>query len=93
MVPAQSQQFRFPADVEGRAGAEFEEGGGHLVQGEGVVEGGEGDVAAVEDAGPGCVGVEAAAGVEAAEGGLAGGGGADGAGAESGACLGGGVGG
>ena len=33
----------------GEAGAKFEVGRGHLVQREGVVEGGDGDVAAVED--------------------------------------------
>ncbi len=55
----------------------------HLAQGQGVVEGRDGDVAAVED-GEGClVGVQRGAVVEAAEGGLPGRGGADGAWAES----------
>lgn len=89
VVAAEGEEFGFAVGVGGGAGVQFEVGGGELLEGEGVVEGGEGDVAAVEDGGPGCVGVEAAAGVEAAEGGLARGGGADGAGAESGACLGG----
>ena len=39
---------------------------------EGVVEGGDGDVAAVEDGVGAGIGVQATAGVEAAEGGLAG---------------------
>ena len=51
--------------------------GGHLVEGQRVVEGGDGDVAAVEDEGPRCVWVYAGAVVEAAVGGLAGGGVAD----------------
>ena len=37
---------------EGPSGEELCVGGGHLVEGEGVVEGGDGDVAAVEDQGP-----------------------------------------
>lgn len=69
--------------------SELEVGLGHLGEGDEVVEGGHGDVAAVEDVGPGEVGVYSGAGVEATEGGLAGGGGADGAGAETGAFLGG----
>ena len=57
------------------------------MQGQGVVERRDGDVAAVDDQGPGCVGVQARAVVEAPEGGLAGGGGADGAGPEAGALV------
>lgn len=71
MVAAEGEEFGFAIGVRGGTGTEFEKGGGELLQGEGVVEGRERDVAAVEDGGPGCVGVEAAAGVEAAEGGLA----------------------
>ena len=41
----------------GSTGEEFEEGGFHLVQGERVREGCDGDVAAVEDCGPVYVGV------------------------------------
>lgn len=58
-------------------------GGGHLSQGHGVVHGGDGDVAAVGDGGPGGVGVDARTGVEAPEGVLTGGGCADGFGAEA----------
>ena len=67
-------------------GQELSVGGGHLVEGQGVVEGGDGDVAAVEDKGPGCVGVDAGAMVEGAVGCLAGGGVADSARAEAGSC-------
>ena len=56
-----------------------------MAEREGVVEGRDGDVAAVEDGSPVDVGVYAGAVVEAAVGGLACGGMADGAGAEAGA--------
>jgi hypothetical protein len=58
---------------------------GHLLQSNGIVDGCDGDVTAVEDGGPVGVGVYAGSGVEAPEGGLAGRGGADGAGPEAGA--------
>lgn len=60
VIAAQGQEFGLGVrgvDLGGGAGAEFEEGGCHLVQGEGVVEGGDGDVAAVEDCVGGMVGV------------------------------------
>ena len=60
MVAAQSDQFWLGiCGVRERweAGAEFEVGGGHLVQRECVVEGGDGDVAAVEDGVGACIGV------------------------------------
>jgi len=60
-------------------------GGRHLVQCQGVVEGRDGDVAAIEDLGPGLVRVNGRPVVEASETGLPGGGGADGAWAETGA--------
>ena len=69
----------------GLARAELEEGGGHLLQRLGVVEGRDGDVATVEDRVRSRVWVQSAARVEATAGALAGGGGADGAGAEAGA--------
>ena len=72
----------------GAAGEELEVGFGHLAQGERVVEGRHGDVAAVEDRGPRRVGVYAGTCVEAAVGDLARGGGADGAGAEACSCEG-----
>ena len=87
VVAAQGEEFRVrPGRVpeSRRAGVERLVGGGHLVEGEGVVEGGEGHVAAVEDGERGAVGVEAAAGIKAAEGGLAGGGSADSSWAEAG---------
>ena len=59
---------------------------GHLAERQRVVDGCDGDVAAVEEGGPAGVGVDARAGVVAAGDGLAGGGCADGAGAE--ACAG-----
>lgn len=65
--------------------SELEIGLRHLGESDEVVEGGDGHVAAVEDTGPGEVGVQTGPRVEAAEGGLAGGSGADGAGAETGA--------
>ena len=92
MVAAEGEDFGFGeggVGEGGRARVEGCEGCGELAQGEGVVEGGEGDVAAVEKGERRGVGVEAAAGVEAAEGELARGGGADRAGAEAGACVGG----
>ena len=55
------------------------------MEGEGVVEGCDGDVAAVEDEGPVDIGVDAGPVVEASVGGLAGRGVADGAWAEAGA--------
>jgi hypothetical protein len=55
-----------------------------LREGHGVVDGRDGNVAAVEHGCPGLVGVYPGPGVEAAEGGLAGRGLADGAGAEAG---------
>jgi hypothetical protein len=62
---------------------ELEVSGSHLRERDGVVERRDGDVAAVEDRGPGRVRVYACAGVEASEGGLACRGCADGAGAEA----------
>lgn len=59
-----------------------------MALGERVVEGGDGDVAAVSYLGPGFVGVYSGAGVVACAGHLAGAGGADGAGAEAGSCWG-----
>ena len=88
MVAAEAHDLR--ADVgcrvrvrERPTGEELRIGFLHLPEGELVVEGRDGDVAAVEDVGPGGVGVEARAVVEGAVGGLAGGGGAEGAGAEA----------
>lgn len=54
--------------------------------GETVVEGGDGDISAVGDLGPGFVGVDTGASVEACAGHLAGAGGADGAGTETSTC-------
>lgn len=74
MVAAQGEEFWLWVSwvYEGwGAGAEFEEGETHLVKCSSVVEGGDGDVAAVEDGVGGAEGIEAAAGVEASEGGLA----------------------
>ena len=62
---------------------EFAVGSGHLGECHYIVHGGDGDVAAVEEGGPGGVRVDACAGIEAAEGGLAGGCCADGAGAKT----------
>lgn len=67
---------------------ELEVSGCHLGEGDGVIEGRYGNVAAVKDAGPAGVRVYACAGVEASEGGLSGGCGADGAGAEACSCFG-----
>jgi len=71
----------------GGAGQQLQEGLVHLALGEAVVEGGDGDVAAVEQRGPRPVRVDAGAHVVAGAGQLAGAGGADGAGAEAGACV------
>lgn len=71
-------------DVDGLARAELEERFVHLALGETVVEGGDWDIAAVGDLGPGFVGVDSGAGVEACSGHLAGAGGANGAGSEAG---------
>ena len=60
VVATQGEEFRVrPGRLsEGRgAGVERQVGGGHLVEREGVVEGSDGDVAAVEDGERGAVGV------------------------------------
>ena len=54
------------------------------MEGEGVVKGGDGDVATVKDGVGARIGVQASAGIEAAERGLAGGGGTDGTGTKAG---------
>lgn len=81
-----SFRLRFRVDG-GVAGTEFEVGFAHLTESKGIVEGCDGDVAAVEDSEGGCVGVEVRAMVEAPEGGLTGGGGADGARTETRSCV------
>ena len=91
VVAAEGEEFRDAAVGDGGLGVvgrgfavgEVGEGFGHLAQGEGVVEGGDGDVAAVDYGGPVLVGVDLGARVVAAEAGLAGGGGADSAGTEA----------
>ena len=57
MVSTKGDQFGMyvtfrVAVAEGSAGEEFQIGGGHLVEGQGVVEGCDGDVSAVENQGP-----------------------------------------
>jgi hypothetical protein len=86
VVPAQCEEARVRG-CWGAAVAELVISGCHLGDGGGVVEGADGDVAAVEEGGPGGIGVYRAGWGETAEGGLAGAGGADGARAEASACV------
>ena len=71
-------------EVQAAAGVELEVACAHLAEGKGVVEGGYGHIAAVEDAEGGGVWVEGGTGIVRARRGLAGGAGAEGAGAEAG---------
>ena len=60
MVAAQTEELRLwvrGVRERGGAGGELVVGGAHLVQGKGIVEGGRGDVAAVEDREGAAVGV------------------------------------
>ncbi len=66
---------------------ELEIGGGHLFEGDTVVEGRDGDITTVKDGRPGEVGIYSSTGIEATEGGLTGGGRADGTGSETGTCI------
>jgi hypothetical protein len=84
MVSAQSDDLDLFSS-HSRPVSELLERSGHLLQSNGVVDGRDGDVTAVEDGGPVGVGVYTGSGVEAAEGGLAGRGGTDSAGPEAGA--------
>lgn len=94
MVAAQRDELRVAGADAGRlgclvddlAGAQLEEGFVHLSLGEPVVEGRDGDVAAVGDLGPGLVRVDPCARVVACSGHLACAGGADGAWTEAGSC-------
>jgi len=58
-------------EVQARARVELEEAGAHLLEGEAVVEGGDGHVATIEHAEGGGVGVDGGAGIVAARGSLA----------------------
>lgn len=87
VVPAEGDELRL--GQQGRHGApaaQLREGLGHLLQGHGIVDGHDGDVAAVEDGRPVLVRVDARPGVEAPKGRLPGRGMANGAGAKPCAC-------
>lgn len=83
MVPAQGDQPRLPRPNR-IPHAELGKRLSHLPQGQGIIDGRDGNIATVDDGGPVLVRVDAGARVKAAEGGLPARGLPDGAGAEPG---------